>query len=215
MKRSSFAAALASFAIVSSANAAVTWTNWTSGTPSTVTGSASGTMGADTVTYTGEMECLNCFASNWSPASTWANIPPPDNSGIQLFGSFGATDVVSFSSPVKDPVLAIVSLGQSGITASFNFTASEAFTLLGGGPSSTWGGSALTRSGQTVDGAEGNGLVQFLGTYSSITWTNPVYEDYYAVTVGTSPIPEPSTWAMMLLGFVGLGYAGYRRARVA
>jgi PEP-CTERM motif len=23
-------------------------------------------------------------------------------------------------------------------------------------------------------------------------------------------IPEPSTWAMMLLGFVGLGYAGYR-----
>jgi PEP-CTERM motif len=26
-------------------------------------------------------------------------------------------------------------------------------------------------------------------------------------------IPEPSTWAMMLLGLAGLGYAGYRRAR--
>jgi probable HAF family extracellular repeat protein len=26
-------------------------------------------------------------------------------------------------------------------------------------------------------------------------------------------IPEPSTWAMMLLGFTGLGFAGYRRAR--
>ena len=26
-----------------------------------------------------------------------------------------------------------------------------------------------------------------------------------------SPVPEPSTWAMMLLGFAGLGYAGYRR----
>jgi hypothetical protein len=25
-------------------------------------------------------------------------------------------------------------------------------------------------------------------------------------------VPEPSTWAMMLLGFAGLGYAGYRRA---
>jgi hypothetical protein len=26
-------------------------------------------------------------------------------------------------------------------------------------------------------------------------------------------VPEPATWAMMLLGFAGLGYAGYRRAR--
>jgi hypothetical protein len=26
-------------------------------------------------------------------------------------------------------------------------------------------------------------------------------------------VPEPSTWAMMLLGFAGLGYVGYRRAR--
>jgi phospholipase/lecithinase/hemolysin len=28
-----------------------------------------------------------------------------------------------------------------------------------------------------------------------------------------SPVPEPSTWAMMLLGFLGLGFAGYRSAR--
>ena len=26
-------------------------------------------------------------------------------------------------------------------------------------------------------------------------------------------VPEPSTWAMMLVGFAGLGFAGYRRAR--
>ena len=26
-------------------------------------------------------------------------------------------------------------------------------------------------------------------------------------------VPEPSTWAMMLLGFAGLGYAGYRKAK--
>ena len=26
-------------------------------------------------------------------------------------------------------------------------------------------------------------------------------------------VPEPSTWAMMLLGFAGLGYAGFRKAR--
>ena len=26
-------------------------------------------------------------------------------------------------------------------------------------------------------------------------------------------VPEPSTWAMMLVGFAGLGYTGYRSAR--
>jgi len=32
-------------------------------------------------------------------------------------------------------------------------------------------------------------------------------------TVATSPtVPEPSTWAMMLLGFMGLGYAAFRRS---
>ncbi len=28
---------------------------------------------------------------------------------------------------------------------------------------------------------------------------------------GISAVPEPSTWAMMLAGFAGLGFAGYRR----
>jgi hypothetical protein len=30
-----------------------------------------------------------------------------------------------------------------------------------------------------------------------------------------SAVPEPSTWARMLLGFAGLGYAGFRKARSA
>ena len=34
-------------------------------------------------------------------------------------------------------------------------------------------------------------------------------------TAATTAIPEPSSWAMMLIGFAGLGYAGYRRARAA
>lgn len=28
-----------------------------------------------------------------------------------------------------------------------------------------------------------------------------------------TPVPEPSTWAMMMLGFAGLGFAGYRATR--
>jgi hypothetical protein len=32
---------------------------------------------------------------------------------------------------------------------------------------------------------------------------------------GTGAIPEPSTWAMMLAGFAGLGFLGFKRARKA
>ena len=34
-----------------------------------------------------------------------------------------------------------------------------------------------------------------------------------SVTGDATLVPEPSTWAMMLLGFAGLGYAGYRRTQ--
>jgi hypothetical protein len=36
-----------------------------------------------------------------------------------------------------------------------------------------------------------------------------------AFSLSGSVVPEPSTWAMMLLGFAGLGFAGYRHARRA
>jgi hypothetical protein len=32
-------------------------------------------------------------------------------------------------------------------------------------------------------------------------------------TATTTAIPEPSTWAMMALGFAGLGFLGYRKTR--
>jgi hypothetical protein len=35
----------------------------------------------------------------------------------------------------------------------------------------------------------------------------------YAADLSITAVPEPSTWAMMLLGFASLGFAGYRRAR--
>jgi hypothetical protein len=34
-----------------------------------------------------------------------------------------------------------------------------------------------------------------------------------ALRMEVDAVPEPSTWGMMLVGFAGLGYAGYRRAK--
>jgi PEP-CTERM motif len=34
---------------------------------------------------------------------------------------------------------------------------------------------------------------------------------FYTITV--TSVPEPATWAMMLLGFAGLGFTGYRATK--
>jgi hypothetical protein len=41
----------------------------------------------------------------------------------------------------------------------------------------------------------------------------PTFNAAFSLT-GTV-VPEPSTWAMMLLGFAGLGFLGYRQTRKA
>jgi len=60
------------------------------------------------------------------------------------------------------------------------------------------------------------------GSYdaSSGKWTNPegktstlkIVADFKSV-IYAPPVPEPSTWAMMILGFAGVGFMAYRRKR--
>jgi hypothetical protein len=216
MKNLLLGVALAVLGSATTANASVVWTDWTSGIISSTNGTATGTMGGVVVNYSGENECLNCNVSNWSPATTWQGGPvtnaPPDNSSIQLWGGGDVRDTLTFSAPVLNPVLAIVSLGQNGTPASFIFDQTLSFSVFGGGPSSAWQGVPLSSGGNTVFGQEGNGLVMFNGSIRSISWTNPNNEYYYGFTVGeVGAVPEPSTWAMMLLGFAGVGFLAYRR----
>ena len=43
------------------------------------------------------------------------------------------------------------------------------------------------------------------------TTPNGAYLDDFTINAAVSAVPEPSTWALMVLGFAGIGFMAYRR----
>ena len=81
-------------------------------------------------------------------------------------------------------------------------------------------GAALEEGGVFYGGAEEPSLqVVTLDPVTGVATSGPPLTGatghFYALAPNPIPtgIPEPSTWAMMLAGFAGLGYVGYRASR--
>jgi hypothetical protein len=51
----------------------------------------------------------------------------------------------------------------------------------------------------------------YLDLDGGFTGTQQALLDNFTVNGDTLSAPEPSTWAMMILGFVGIGFMAYRR----
>jgi len=195
------------------------WTDWTAATPGEP-GSAAGTLGGIAVTYTGEVlgnTVINgSFAPSWAPSTSFVGgtvtASPATVGDIITMNGSSLTNVLTFASPIVNPVFAIWSLGAGGAPASFTFNATPTFEV--GGPNVGFGGQAITVAGNTVSGIEGNGVVQFNGTFSSISFTS-TNENFYGFTVGRNgpvgAVPEPETWALTALGLGVLGALGRKR----
>ena len=153
-------------------------------------------------------------------------------------GSINLTDLSLFISGghvsgQMDPSLGVMIIGPisitlddayTGITGPKNFgSGGETFASSGSGDLASVGGaggiidvphgyvSGTTLSdSMTFDSATFASLGVTPGTYKW-TWGSGANADSFTLT--TTVVPEPSTWGMMLLGFAGLGLAGWRHRR--
>jgi hypothetical protein len=191
-------------AIVPSAySSVINWAQWTNVAPG-IPGSAIGTNSAAglSITYNGEIQSLITNYISWQPTNTYSggdvsNPPPFSDGAIQLFGGFGVTNTITFSKPVINPVMAIWSLGSSKITAAFVFLTTGTITIESGGPSLEFGGQSITKTNNTIYGKEGNGTIEFRGSFTQISWFNPDYEDSYGFTLGAPVFSAPSLQIQM------------------
>ena len=200
------------------------WTDWTSqtftngSTPGSAEGSITFPGSTVGVHYSGDV--LNTSHGDWQPTTTFqggiVGNAPPGNNNIALTGGYAFTNTLTFDTPVVNPVMAVLSLGGGGgTTASYHFT--SPFTILNYGPNVTYsenGPFYADASNTILYGLGGNGIIQFQGTYSSLSWTAPDYEYWHMFTVGApstdrSSVPEPSV--LLLIGPGLLGLAGVRR----
>ena len=199
----------------------ISWTDWTAATPG-APGSASGTLayggGSVAVTYSGEVRADFTQTSGgtnyWSPdtpylSPTVSNAPPAADIITLVGPDVAFVNTITFSTPILDPVMAIVSLGQPGFSVFYEFD--QPFTVLSFGPG-FWGGPGTLTDigGNVLEGVEGHGVIQFSGAVSSISWTVPVPEDWHGFTVG-APVPEPTTAGLLGLALAGLAAMRARR----
>lgn len=203
-----FAIALAVPALAASAGA-ITWTNWDSLTYGNA-GSASGTMGSVAVAYAGEVASPSQTSSGptnyWNPAtpylSSTVDNAPGDNGIVTLTGGHGIHQTLTFSSPVTDPIIALVSVGQNGVPVHYVFD--QQFSILSSG-TGYWGGASTNLfqdDAYTLLGREGHGAIQFAGTFSSLSFDVPDNENWHGFTVGipdqSASVPEPASIATTL-----------------
>jgi hypothetical protein len=182
------------------------YTDFSSGLPSGATGDGS---------LYGPNYWVNCFGANCVAA--------PDTPSSLTPGQFfavlpGQSETFSFGHAVKDVAIYIGSLDDEN-SLTINYTDGTTKTYSGDDLAAVSGQSTPIPGGDsTIFGPQTDGRWVFTDTSLDITGItvsngSSISSNSFEIAQITTSVPEPATWAMMLLGFAGLGFAGYRRTK--
>lgn len=172
------------------------WTDWTAAALGE-DGGARGVvpLGLDAsvdVVYTGQLYAAQLEDGGidyWKPADAYQSDvvqnTPPDSDLLELSGGDGRRHVLTFSRPVVDPVLTILSMGSQTVTTACRFD--DDFDLLSSGLGYYRTGEPLKHlPDHVLSGRESSGAIRFRGTYTTLGWTSLVSEPWYGLTVGVT-----------------------------
>jgi PEP-CTERM motif len=128
-------------------------------------------------------------------------------SGIAT-GVLTLADSYVFGADIK--AAEFISFDYSSSDVNLEVTSADAPSLIGGLNAN---GSIHSRDELVVEAAP---IIEaFVGVFEAAPADREHVDEgaMFTFTLVSGAVPEPSTWAMLLLGFAGLGSAGYRRAR--
>ena len=143
-----------------------------------------------------------------------ANSNPPNTPYLTVLGGGSATIAFADLPGVTPPVKAVQF--DWGSVDSYN-TLTIDYTYSLAGSSAVYTGSEVAppaNGNQSADATNGRFTIWGSSgvTFDSINLASST-NSFEIDNVAVGSVPEPATWAMMFLGFAGLGYAGFHRGR--
>jgi len=191
----------------------------------TLADAATATYAATNATKTYEFTYSNGAAASALSNIQWDNTGAGTNTGGSFLGSL-INDATFTTGTKSDFINQTLSVAQDSTTAFFKISGFVSGLIKSGSAVTHDDGATFIIGSDTqVDSPTETSVVttQFLTT--PVSYSGALFDLYYVEGNGapavldvnlnspdlTTDVPEPSTWAMMILGFFGVGFMAYRR----